>query len=299
MEPELRLGLPQVDLGILGGTGLYEIDGINIIEEISLNTPFGKPSDSFIIGDLVGKKIAFLSRHGRGHRILPHEINYRANIYGFKMLGVDRIVSVSAVGSLRQELRPKDIVVPDQFFDRTHRKNTFFGGGIAVHVSLEPPVCPDFAGFLYNVGKELNLSIHQGGTYICIEGPAFSTKAESKIYRQWGCDIIGMTSATEAKLCRDAEICYATLSLVTDYDVWHESEEKVTAELIFENLEQNIKNAKILLKQAVRTLPDFPFEGCECLRSLENSIVTQADLIPNEIRNNLKYILGEYLQGEE
>lgn len=294
MEPEKRLGLHQVDLGILGGTGLYEIDGIKIIEEIFLDTPFGKPSDAFIIGELAGKKIAFLSRHGRGHRILPYELNYRANIYGLKMLGVKRIISISAVGSLKQELRPKDIVVTDQFFDRTHRKSTFFGEGIAVHVSLDPPVCSDFAGFLYNVGKELDLSIHKGGTYICIEGPAFSTKAESKIYRQWGCDIIGMTGATEAKLCREAEICYATLSLVTDYDVWHESEEPVTAELIFENLRQNIKNVKNILKQAVRAIPDHPFQECACQHSLANSIVTQADLIPAEIKNNLKYIIGKY-----
>ncbi|MCJ7582187.1 MAG: S-methyl-5'-thioadenosine phosphorylase [Candidatus Aminicenantes bacterium] len=294
MEPEMRLGLHQVNLGILGGTGLYKIDGIKIIEEIFLETPFGKPSDAFIIGELEGEKIAFLSRHGRGHRILPHELNYRANIYGFKMLGVKRIISISAVGSLKEELKPKDIVVPDQFFDRTHRKSTFFGEGIAVHVSLDPPVCPDFAGFLYDVGKELNLSIHRGGTYICIEGPAFSTKAESKIYRQWDCDIIGMTGATEAKLCREAEICYATLSLVTDYDVWHESEEPVTAELIFENLGQNIKNAKKILKQAVRSIPDHPFQECRCQRSLANCIVTQADLIPSEIKYNLKYIIGKY-----
>jgi len=295
MESKKRLGLPQVDLGILGGTGLYEIDGIKIIEEISLNTPFGKPSDAFLIGDLEGKRIVFLNRHGRGHRILPYELNYRANIYGFKMLGVERIISISAVGSLKEELRPKDIVVPDQFFDRTHRKNTFFGEGIAVHVSLDLPVCPDFSGFLYNVGKELDLSIHLGGTYICIEGPAFSTKAESKIYRQWGCDIIGMTGATEAKLCREAEICYATLSLVTDYDVWHESEEPVTTEIIFENLGENVKNVKKILKQAVRALPDHPFHECGCLRSLENCIVTRADLIPAEIKNNLKYLIGKYL----
>jgi 5'-methylthioadenosine phosphorylase len=295
MEPEKRSGLPQIDLGILGGTGLYEIDGIKITEEIRLDTPFGKPSDAFIIGEFEGKKIAFLSRHGRGHRILPYELNYRANIYGFKMLGVKRIISVSAVGSLKEEFRPRDIVVPDQFFDRTHRKSTFFGEGIAVHVSLDQPVCPEFAEFLYNAGKELGLSIHQGGTYICIEGPAFSTKAESKIYRQWGCDIIGMTGATEAKLCREAEICYATLSLVTDYDVWHESEEPVTAELIFENLGQNIKNAKNILKQAVRTLADHPLKECGCFRSLENCIVTPAALIPAEIKNNLKYIIGKYL----
>jgi len=294
MEPEMRLGLHQVDLGILGGTGLYQIEGINIIEEIILSTPFGKPSDAFIIGELAGKKIAFLSRHGRGHTLLPYELNYRANIYGFKMLGVKRIISVSAVGSLKEEFRPKDIVVPDQYFDRTHRKSTFFGGGIAVHVSLDPPICPDFAGFLYKAGKELDLSIHQGGTYICIEGPAFSTKAESKIYRQWGCDIIGMTGATEAKLCREAEMCYATLSLVTDYDVWHESEEPVTADLIFENLGQNIKNAKKILKQAIRSIPDYQFQECGCQQALKNSIVTKADLIPAEIKNNLKYIIGKY-----
>ncbi|MFC2166828.1 S-methyl-5'-thioadenosine phosphorylase [Acidobacteriota bacterium] len=290
----MRLGLNQVDLGILGGTGLYEIEGMKIIEEIFLDTPFGKPSDAFIIGELEGKKIAFLSRHGRGHRILPHELNYRANIYGLKMLGVKRIISISAVGSLKEELKPKDIVVPDQYFDRTHRKSTFFGDGIAVHVSLDLPVCPEFAGFLYDVGKELNLHIHKDGTYICIEGPTFSTKAESKIYRQWGCDIIGMTGATEAKLCREAEICYASLSLVTDYDVWHESEEPVTADLIFENLGQNIINAKKMLKQAIFAIPDHQFQECGCQSSLANSIVTKFDLIPVEIKNNLKYIIGKY-----
>ena len=294
MEPEMRRGLYQADLGILGGTGLYEIDGIQIIEEIFLETPFGKPSDAFFIGELEGKKIAFLSRHGRGHKILPFELNYRANIYGLKMLGVKRIISISAVGSLREELRPKDIVVPDQYFDRTHRKSTFFGEGIAVHVSLDPPICPEFAGFLYDTGKEMGLSVHQGGTYICIEGPAFSTKAESNIYRQWGCDIIGMTGATEAKLCREAEICYATLSLVTDYDVWHESEEPVTAELIFENLGQNIKNAKKILKQAIRLIPDHSFKECSCQSALAHSIVTKTDLIPVEVKNNLKYIIGKY-----
>ena len=295
MEPENRLGLPQVDLGILGGTGLYEIEGLKVIEEICLETPFGEPSDAYILGVLEGKKIVFLSRHGRGHRILPYELNYRANIYGFKMLGVERIISISAVGSLKEEIRPKDIVVPDQFFDRTHRRSTFFGEGIAVHVSLDLPVCPDFSGFLYNVGKELGVSIRKGGTYICIEGPAFSTKAESHIYRQWGCDIIGMTGATEAKLCREAEICYATLNLVADYDVWNEREEPVTLEVILKNMEQNIKNVKKMLKQAVLTLPDFSSADCGCLRSLENCIVTRPDFIPDEVKANLKYIIGKYI----
>ena len=295
MDSEQRLGLPQIELGILGGTGLYEIDGIKILEEISLETPFGQPSDNYIIGYLEGNKIVFLSRHGRGHKLLPYELNYRANIYGFKMLGVKRIFSVSAVGSLKEELRPKDIVVPDQFFDRTHRKSTFFGDGIAIHVSLDQPVCPDSAQLLYNCAKQLDLPIHRGGTYICIEGPAFSTKAESNIYRQWGCDIIGMTGATEAKLSREAEICYATLSLVTDYDVWHESEEPVTAEIILENLKQNINNAKNILKQAVRALPDYRSIGCSCRQSLENGIVTKTDLIPDDVKDNLKYIIGKYL----
>ncbi|MGD2295552.1 MAG: S-methyl-5'-thioadenosine phosphorylase [Candidatus Aminicenantes bacterium] len=295
MTPNNRSDLPQAGLGILGGTGLYEMEGLEISEEVFLETPFGKPSDAYMVGVLEGKSVVFLSRHGRGHRILPYELNYRANIYGFKKLGVERIISISAVGSLKEELKPRDIVLADQFFDRTHRKSTFFGDGIAVHIGFDQPVCPELSETLYRAGKELKLPLHKGGTYICIEGPAFSTKSESKIYRQWGCDVIGMTSATEAKLSREAEICYATMSLVTDYDVWHESEEPVSAEIIFENLEQNRENAKSILKRTVQSLPEHPGKGCDCQRAVENCIVTRADLITEEVKEKLKCIVGKYL----
>lgn len=288
-------GWPQVTTGILGGTGLYEMDGLEISEEIRLETPFGTPSDSYMIGNLEGVQAAFLSRHGRGHRHLPHELNYRANIYGFKMLGVERILSVSAVGSLKEELRPKDIVIPDQFFDRTHRRNTFFGEGIAVHIGFDSPVCPALSGLLYETGQSLELRIHRGGTYMCMEGPAFSTKAESNIYRSWGCDVIGMTSVTEAKLSREAEICYATMSLVTDYDVWHESEEPVSAEIILSNLAKNIENAKRLLKKTVLSLPSHQGDTCGCQNAVANCVVTRKSLIPESTKENLKYILGKYL----
>ncbi|MFQ6037508.1 MAG: S-methyl-5'-thioadenosine phosphorylase, partial [Candidatus Aminicenantales bacterium] len=243
--------LPEAEIGILGGTGLYEIEGIQVIQELSLDTPFGSPSDVYVIGRTGGRTIAFLNRHGRGHRILPSEINYRANILGFKMLGVSRIISVNSVGSLKEEIRPRDIVLSDQFFDRTRRKSTFFGSGIAVHISFAQPVCPELSRILFRAGEAQGVRVHSRGTYICIEGPAFSTKAESQIYRSWGCDVIGMTSATEARLCREAEMCYATLNLVTDYDVWHEEEESVSVELILENLRQNIQNAKKIIQKAL------------------------------------------------
>jgi 5'-methylthioadenosine phosphorylase len=286
--------LPQVDVGILGGTGLYEIDGLDILQESKVDTPFGNPSDQYVIGMLEGKKVAFLSRHGRGHRILPFEINFRANIYGFKMLGVDRIISVNSVGSLKENIEPRDIVLSDQFFDRTNRKNTFFGDGIAVHIGFAQPVCPEMVDILYQAGDEMNLRIHKGGTYICIEGPAFSTKAESKIYRSWGCDVIGMTSVTEAKLCREAEICYATMNLVTDYDVWHETEEEVSVEMILQNLKLNVVHAKAIIKKVMSVLPESR-KNCDCGRALHNCIVTQAGLIPPDTKENLKIILEKYI----
>ncbi|MGD9345915.1 MAG: MTAP family purine nucleoside phosphorylase, partial [Candidatus Aminicenantes bacterium] len=220
--------LPQVDIGLLGGTGLYEIEGMEVLENVDLDTPFGRPSASYIIGELEGKTVAFLTRHGLGHTLMPSDINYRANIYGFKMLGVTRVISTNCVGSLKEDIRPRDILFADQFFDRTHRKSSFFGEGIAAHVGFAHPVCPEVSGLLFDAGKELGIRCHLGGIYICIEGPLFSTKAESEIYRLWGCDVIGMTSVTEAKLCREAEICYSTMNLVTDYDVWHETEEMVS-----------------------------------------------------------------------
>lgn len=287
--------LPQAGIGILGGTGLYEIDGLEVVEKIDLETPFGKPSDSFIIGTLEGKRVVFLSRHGRGHHILPAEINYQANIYGFKMLGVERLISVNSVGSLREEIPPRDLVVPDQFFDRTHRKNSFFGEGAAAHVSFAQPVCGQLAGILVEAARGLGIPVHAGGTYICIEGPSFSTIAESNIYRSWGCDVIGMTAATEAKLSREAEICYAALNLVTDYDVWHESEESVSVEMIMGNMNANIRNARAVLKAAVTALDLERGEECGCMHAIANCIVTKEDFIPRATKEKLRHIIGKYI----
>jgi 5'-methylthioadenosine phosphorylase len=295
MKTEKGADIPQAAIGILGGTGLYEIDGIENLEEKAIDTPFGKPSDSYVTGDLEGKRVAFLARHGRGHRILPTEINYRANIYGFKMLGVERIISVNSVGSLREDIKPRDIVFSDQFFDRTRRKNTFFGKGIAVHIGFAHPVCPELSSLLFATGKSLGVSVHPNGTYICIEGPAFSTKAESRIYRSWDCDVIGMTGATEARLCREAEICYATMSLVTDYDVWHDEEESVSVELILENMRHNIHNAKDILRKALASLPVDRGGACECSRAIRDCIITSSELIPKEIKQKLRHIIGKYI----
>ncbi|MBN2408592.1 MAG: S-methyl-5'-thioadenosine phosphorylase [Candidatus Aminicenantes bacterium] len=288
--------IPRAEIGILGGTGLYEIEGIVDVREQRLETPFGSPSDAYFIGQLEGKRVAFLSRHGRGHRLLPSDINFRANIYGFKMLGVERMISVNSCGSLKEEIRPRDIVFSDQFFDRSRRPNTFFGDGLAAHVSFAQPVCPELAGLLYAAGKDLGLRVHKGGTYICIEGPAFSSQAESRIYRLWGCDVIGMTAATEAKLCREAEICYATMNLVTDYDVWHAEEETVSVGLILENLRLNIEHAKSLLKAAVAALPAERGGSCQCGRSLENGIVTQGALIPEGVRRRVRHLIAKYVK---
>lgn len=287
----------KVDIGILGGTGLYEIEGMRNIEEIVLKTPFGNPSEVYISGELEGKKVAFLNRHGKGHRILPSEINYRANIYGFKMLGAERVISVNSVGSLKEEIKPQDIVFSDQFFDRTRRKNSFFGEGIAAHIGFAHPVCPDLSDVLYDTGKEQGLRVHKGGTYICIEGPAFSSKAESNIYRSWGCDVIGMTSATEAKLCREAEICYATMNLVCDYDAWHEVEEAVSVEMILESLSRNIHNAKAIIKEAVTVLSSERGAQCECSTAMENIIVTNNELIPEETKERLRFIIDKYVKS--
>lgn len=287
---------PQAETGILGGTGLYEIEGIEGIQEIGLDTPFGQPSDAFIIGVLEGRRVAFLSRHGRGHRILPMDINYRANIYGFKMLGVKKVISVSSVGSLKEEIKPRDIVFSDQFFDRTRRKNSFFGEGIAAHIGFAHPVCPALSALLFDTGKELELRVHKGGTYICIEGPAFSSKGESHIYRSWGLDVIGMTSATEAKLCREAEICYATMNLVCDYDVWHEAEEPVSIEMILDNMQKNIHNAKAIIRKALSVLSTLDTSRCECQEALMNCIITSSELIPQKTKEKLRFIIEKYVK---
>ncbi len=288
--------LPQVDIGLLGGTGLYEIEGINVFEKVDLDTPFGQPSDSYIIGKLEGKRVAFLTRHGKGHTLTPSDINYRANIYGFKTLGVTRVISTNCVGSLKEDIQPRDIVFADQFFDRTRRKNSFFGEGIAAHVGFAHPVCPELSGLLFDAGQELGVRGHLGGTYICIEGPSFSTKAESEIFRSWGCDVIGMTSVTEAKLCREAEICYSTMNLVTDYDVWHETEETVSIEMILENLRLNIQNAKNIIQKTISLLPEDRGTKCECAQALANCIVTHPDRISPEVRERLYQIIQKYIK---
>ncbi len=288
----------RATIGILGGTGLYEMEGIENISEINLKTPFGSPSDSFVLGALEGTRIAFLSRHGRGHRLLPAEINARANIYGFKRLGVEQLISVNSVGSLKEEIRPKDFVVVDQFFDRTHRINTFFGEGIAAHVGLAHPVCPSLSGNLHESASRSGIRIHPKGTYLCIEGPAFSSRAESLVYRSWGCDVIGMTGATEAKLCREAEICYSMLALVTDYDVWHDEEEPVTVELVLQNLRENVNRAKSVVKQAVSLAASRRSRDCGCSDALKNAIVTNPDMIPDDVREKLDLLIGKYLGGD-
>jgi len=286
---------PKVGIGLLGGTGLYRIEGLEVLEEIEMETPFGKPSDAYILGALEGQMMAFLSRHGRGHPLLPSDINYRANIYGFKMLGVERVIATNSVGSLREELKPRDIVFADQFFDRTYRSRSFFGEGIAAHISFAEPVCGELSQVLLRAGQDLGLTVHPKGTYICIEGPQFSTKAESRVYRSWGCDVIGMTGVTEAKLCREAEMCYAPMCLVTDYDVWHETEETVTIEMIIENVQRNIQSAKAILKKAITMLPPWEEAQCGCSEALGNCIVTQRDRISKEAKERLRHIIGKYV----
>ena len=281
-------------IGVIGGSGLYDMQGLEDIRELKVDTPFGEPSDNYIAGLLEGREVIFLPRHGRGHRVLPSELNFRANIYGFKKLGVSRIISVSAVGSMKEELKPLDIVIPEQFFDRTKgRPCTFFGEGVVGHISMADPVCPDLAASLYAAGAQIEATVHKGGTYICIEGPQFSTRAESRIYRQWGVDVIGMTNLTEAKLAREAEICYATLALVTDYDVWHEEEEDVTVEAIIAILQQNARNAQELIRQTLRRLPEKP--ACNCGNALRDAIITDRNCIPPATREKLKLIMGRYL----
>ena len=286
----------EVKYGIIGGSGLYQMEGLSVVDEVHLETPFGAPSDAYIIGLLEGQKVAFLPRHGRGHRLLPSEMNFRANIFGFKQLGVERLLSVSAVGSLRVDLKPLDIVLPDQFFDRTHgRPSTFFGQGIVAHVSFADPVCPDLMDRVQQGGQAAGIPVRRGGTYVCMEGPAFSTRAESHLYRSWGMDLIGMTNLQEAKLAREAEICYVTIALVTDYDCWYESEEPVTSEIIIANLAKNIENVQKILRQSMRhmTLEST----CACRSALRNAIFTDPARIPESVKERLRPLVGKYLRG--
>lgn len=287
--------MDQMTIGVIGGSGLYEIEGLTHIEEVRLKTPFGDPSDVYITGILEGVKMVFLPRHGRGHRLLPSEVPYRANIYGMKKLGVRRIISVSAVGSMKEEIVPGHLVIPDQFFDRTQgrRDSTFFGRGVTGHIQFADPVCPELSGVLGDAGQRVGATIHKGGTYLCIEGPNFSTRAESVIYRSWGIDIIGMTNIPEARLAREAEICYATVALATDYDCWHDSHDDVTVEAILAIIKQNVAMARDLIVEAVRALSAAP--RCACGESLKFAIMTDHSLIPKQTRKDLDVILGKYL----
>jgi len=287
--------MKPMTIGVIGGSGLYEIEGLTNIEEVSVDTPFGAPSDVYITGMLGSVKMVFLPRHGRGHRYLPSEVPYRANIFGMKKLGVQRIISVSAVGSMKEEIVPGHIVIPDQFFDRTQgkRASTFFGQGVAGHVQFADPVCPELVGVLCEAGQLAGATVHKGGTYICIEGPNFSTRAESTIYRSWGVDVIGMTNLPEARLAREAEICYGTVALATDYDCWHDGHDDVTVEAVLEIIRQNVAMARNLIKYAAGALTSEP--RCACGESLKYAVMTDRDLIPSQTRKNLEPILGKYL----
>ena len=287
--------MPQAEIGIIGGSGLYNLPGVERIREVRLATPFGRPSDAYVLGNLEGRKVAFLSRHGRGHTLLPAELNSRANIYGFKKLGVERIISVSAVGSLREEYRPMDMALPAQFFDRTRqRASTFFGDGLVAHISFDTPVCPTVVEALSGACKDAGVPCHMGGTYVCIEGPAFSTKAESDIYRSWGLDLIGMTSLPEAKLAREAEICYATLAMVTDYDCWHPEHDAVTVNVVLGYLARNVDNAQKILVSAIRSLPQA--RNCKCASALAHAILTDRRRISPQAKKRFSLLVGKYLR---
>jgi 5'-methylthioadenosine phosphorylase len=284
-----------VQIGIIGGSGLYEMAELTDRQERTIPTPFGDPSGPYVIGMLRGKRVAFLARHGAGHRILPSELNFRANIYGFKVLGVERIVSASAVGSLKEEYKPLDVLVPDQFFDRTKgRISTFFGRGLVAHVAFAHPVCPILSAIAADAAQAVNATVHRGGTYVNMEGPQFSTLAESMLYRSWDMDVIGMTNLQEAKLAREAEICYATLALITDYDCWHPDHDSVTVDLIIANLLQNAATAQRAIAEAVGRI-DGP-RTCECATALASALITRPELVPERTKEELAPIIGKYMK---
>tara|TARA_B100001146_G_C16195781_1_gene441587 strand:+ start:620 stop:1483 length:864 start_codon:yes stop_codon:yes gene_type:complete len=286
----------EIQIGIIGGSGLYDMEALTDREEIIVKTPFGEPSGPYVTGSLRGRRVAFLARHGSGHSILPSELNFRANIFGFKTLGVEWILSASAVGSLQEGYRPLDIVVPDQFIDRTRgRISTFFGRGVVAHVGFARPLCQTLSGLAFEAAKALGVRAHRGGTYVCIEGPQFSTLAESKLYQSWGFDIIGMTNLQEAKLAREAEICYATLALVTDYDCWHPTHDEVTVEMIVKNLTQNAVSAQQVISDVVAALPCA--RPCECATALATSIITRPEAMSASTRQELWPLIGKYLSN--
>jgi len=287
----------DIRIGVIGGSGLYQMAGLAVHEERRLATPFGEPSDPYVIGELEGRQVAFLPRHGRGHRLLPSELNYRANIYGFKLLGVEQLISVSAVGSMKLEYKPTDIVVPDQFYDRTrHRVDTFFGNGLVAHVSLAKPICPRLIDVGVLAARAAGATVHRGGTYVNMEGPQFSTRAESEIYRSHGVDVIGMTNLTEARLAREAEICYVSLSMVTDYDCWHETEEAVSGEAVMEVIAKNVIMSQEVVRQMVARLP-AERRGCPCPEALRHALITERARIPAATLAALAPLIGKYLQG--
>ncbi|MBM3774771.1 MAG: S-methyl-5'-thioadenosine phosphorylase [Acidobacteria bacterium] len=283
------------EIGIIGGSGLYSMPGFEAQEEVSLETPWGRPSDNYVMGRLAGRRVAFLARHGRGHRISPSELNFRANLYGLKSLGVERILSLSAVGSLKEEHRPLDFVIPDQFFDRTRgRASTFFGEGLVAHISFAHPICPQLAELVHQACAAAGIRGKKGGTYLCMEGPAFSTLAESNLYRSWGMDVIGMTNLQEAKLAREAEICYVTVAMVTDYDCWHPEHDAVTVTDILAHLNANAANACRLVAEAVARMPAG--RACKCGSALAHALITDPKLVPEATRKKLELIVGKYLE---
>jgi 5'-methylthioadenosine phosphorylase len=284
---------PEPAVGVIGGSGLYEMAGLEDVRWVNVKTPFGDPSDAYCTGRFAGRRVIFLPRHGRSHRLMPSELNYRANIYGMKTLGARALLSISAVGSMKEDIHPLDLVVPDQFYDHTRRRvSSFFGEGIVAHVGMAHPVCAGVAAALAQAGSDVGARVHRGGTYICIEGPHFSTKGESEVYRRWGVSIIGMTNMPEAKLAREAELCYATLCLVTDYDVWHEEHDAVSVEAVVANLMKNVATAKEVLRRVIPRVPAACDQGCpEALRS---AVITDPSAFPPKIRKRLDFLLGKY-----
>ena len=283
----------KAEIGIIGGSGLYSMPGFETQEEVHIETPFGRPSDNYVLGKLGGHRVAFLARHGRGHRLSPSELNFRANVYGMKSLGVERIISLSAVGSLKDEHHPLDFVIPDQFFDRTRgRVSTFFGDGLVAHVSFAHPVCPELSLVVADACAATGVNVTRGGTYLCMEGPAFSTKAESLVYRSWGMDVIGMTNLQEAKLAREAEICYVTIAMVTDYDCWHPDHDAVTVNEIITHLVKNAENACKVVAQAVAKIPAA--RSCQCGSALSHAIITDRKMVPEATRRKLGILIDKY-----
>jgi 5'-methylthioadenosine phosphorylase len=289
--------MEQVTLGVIGGSGVYDVEALQDVEEVRIKTPFGDPSDAIVVGTLSGVRMAFLPRHGRGHRVMPSELNSRANIYALKSLGVQYVVAISACGSMREDFAPQHIVIPDQIFDRTKaRPSTFFGNGLVAHVSFDEPYCPDLSELVYQAVKKTGTTVHNGGTFVIIEGPQFSTKAESRIYRQWGVDLIGMTAVPEAKLAREAEMCYAAMAHVTDYDVWHETEEPVTVAMLIENLMANAAVTKQALTYLAPMVAQHKERTCKCATALSTAIITQRDLVPEAVKKDLALLINKYIQ---